>query len=33
MKKGLGLGGRFLWAMTLYPKTQIQLDDAPGALL
>jgi Flp pilus assembly protein TadD len=33
MKKGLGLGGRILWAMTLYPKTQIQLDDAPGALL
>jgi Flp pilus assembly protein TadD len=33
VRKDLGLWGRFLWAMTLYPKAQIQLDYAPGALL
>lgn len=32
VKKGLGLWGRFLWAMTLYPKTRIALDYAPGDL-
>ena len=33
VKKGLGLWGRFLWAITLYPKAKITLDYAPGALL
>ena len=33
VRKDLGLRDRFLWAMTLYPKAQIQLDYAPGALL